>query len=213
MSSYASSPRMAVECFEPSPYLAGLDCTPFVPPPSQAHLSSSLGRCRSADEVLHGTVGTPVTLSHFPFRFSHTGASSPGLSSVGFGSPVPSSNIGIHSPAATHSFLNVPTTQRHGLGFLSNDSKWTLPQSTPSLKLKIRHTASDEIIAIAFAPQAINFQAVCDAVRARLDFQPQRVWSDDGESKHVEIVDDVSLWSWLDEQYTKGHTRLILQVE
>lgn len=215
MSSMASSPPMAVECLEQSPYLVGLEYTPFVPPVTRQASSPPLGQCRSGDEVLHApaALGTPVTLSHFPFRFSATGPGSPGLPPVGFGSPAPSANVGAHNPPTSHSLLSVPSAQRHGLGFLNNGSSRSLSHSTSALKLKIRHTASDEIVAIAFAPRTINFRAVCDAVHARLGFQPQRVWSEDGPDKHVAIVDDASLWSWLDEQYTKGHTRLILQVE
>ncbi|QRV72960.1 hypothetical protein RhiJN_00974 [Ceratobasidium sp. AG-Ba] len=209
MSSIASSHRQQqqrVEQFEPSPYLAGLDYTPFVLPAVQEQDSPPLGapplnRCRSADEVLRGSgsAGTPVTLSHFPFRFSHTGgASSPGVSSIR------STSGGGPSPPSAFK------PQRHASGRLNNKaSAWTLPNSTPPLKLKIRHAASDEIIAVAFAPHTITYAAVCDAVRTRLGFKPRRVLRDD----HVQISDDNGLWTWLDEQYTKGHTRLMLQVE
>lgn len=214
MSSIASSqrqqqqqqPQQRVEQFEPSPYLAGLDYTPFVLPAVQERQEPTsppppLNRCRSADEVLRGrgSIGTPVTLSHFPFRFSHTGgASSPGMTSVRSGSG------GAPSPPSAFK------PQRHGLGYSNNNpSAWTLPHSTPPLKLKIRHAASDQIIAIAFPQHTVTYAAVCDAVRTRLGFKPRRVLRDD----NVQISDDNDLWSWLDEQYTKGRTRLMLQVE
>lgn len=215
-----SSPHIAVECYEMSPYLMGSEHASHVPPLPQGPLSSlvPLERSRSAEELAFGAVGTPLTLSHFPFRFSNVAPVSPGLSSIAYGSPVPSSNIDIHSPALGRYSLNAPTAQGRGLGFLNTGSAWSLPaHSTPSLKLKIRHGASDQIIAIAFAPQSIDFQSVCEAVHARLSFYPRRVWSNEslphGKCRQVEIVDDASLWSWLDEQYTKGHTRLMLQVD
>lgn len=190
--------------------MSSLEYTPFVLPAVQEQdprlprppSPPVLNRARSADEVLRGSrgVGTPVTLSHFPFRFSHTGnASSPGLASVRSGS-----GGGRQSPPSA--FM----PQRHGgPGLNTKASAWTLPHTAPPLKLKIRHVASDEIIAIAFAPHTITFAAVCDAVRTRLGFRPRRVLRDD----NVQISDDDGLWSWMDEQYTKGHTRLMLQVE
>jgi len=211
MSSSTSSQRTGKAVEVESPYLTGLDYTPFVLPTVQeSSPPPPLGRCRSADEVLHAPVGTPVTLSHFPFRFSHKATSSPSIPSAGL-PPAPSSNFEAQNPAAAHSSPNVPSSQRRGPGLMNNNGgAWTLPHSMSSIKLKIRHAASDEIIAIAFAPHMVNFRAVCDAIRTRLGFRPRRIWSDDG---NVEIIDDTSLWSWLDEQYTRGHTRLILQAE
>ncbi|KAG8742349.1 hypothetical protein FRC10_001630 [Ceratobasidium sp. 414] len=211
MSSSTSSQRTGKAVEVESPYLTGLDYTPFVLPTVQeSSPPPPLGRHRSADEALHAPVGTPVTLSHFPFRFSHKATSSPNISSTGL-PPTPSSNLGVQNPAAAHSSPNVPSSQRHGPGLMNNNGgAWTLPHSMSSIKLKIRHAASDEIIAIAFVPHTINFRAVRDAIRTRLGFRPRRIWSDDD---NVEITDDTSLWSWLDEQYTRGHTRLILQAE
>lgn len=218
--SFTSSPHIAVECYEMSSHLMDSEHASHVLPVAQGPLSSlpPLERSRSAEELAFGAIGTPLTLSHFPFRFSNATPISPGLSSIAYGSPVPSSNVDVHSPALGHSSLNVPTSQGHGLGFLNSGSAWSLPaHSTPSLKLKIRHGASDQIIAIAFAPQSIDFQSVREAVHARLGFHPRRIWSNEslphGKCKQVEIVDNASLWSWLDAEYTKGHTRLMLQVE
>ncbi|KAG8693388.1 hypothetical protein FRC09_010542 [Ceratobasidium sp. 395] len=217
MSSLASSQRTTgkvAEQFEPSPspYLAGLDYTPFVLPTVQESSppksSPPLNRYHSADEVLHAPrSGTPVTLSHFPFRFSHKDTSSSRRPSARL-SPPPKPHS--PNPAVAHSSMS--SSQRHvGHGYVNNNgTALTLPHSLPSVKLKIRHAASDEIIAIAFAPHTINFRAVRDAIRSRLDFQPRRIWS---ANSNVEITDDTSLWNWLDDQYTKGHTRLILQAE
>lgn len=220
VTSHTSSPHIAVECHEMSSYLMDTEHAPHVPPAAQEPLSPlpPLERSRSAEELAFGAIGTPLTLSHFPFRFSNTGPTSPGLSSIMYGSPIPSSNIDVHNPALGHLLLTVPTAQGHGLGFLNSGSACSLPaHSTSSLKLKIRHGASDQIIAIAFAPQSIDLQCVREAVHARLGFHPRRVWSKESlahdENREVEIVDDATLWSWLDEQYTKGHTRLMLQVE
>ncbi|CCO28230.1 hypothetical protein BN14_02223 [Rhizoctonia solani AG-1 IB] len=110
----------------------------------------------------------------------------------------------------SESHLSVPSQQVYGLGLNQSRSRQSLPgHSTPALKLKIQHSVSDEIIALAFAPQTINFKAVSDAVHGRLGLRPQRIWSDEG----LEITSDSSLLAWLDEQYTKGHTRLLLHVE
>ncbi|KAG9099160.1 hypothetical protein FRC06_005584 [Ceratobasidium sp. 370] len=211
MSSSASSQRTGKAVEVESPYLTGLDYTPFVlPTVRESSPPPPLGRYHSADEVLRAPSGVPVRLSHFPFRFSHKPTSSPSIPPTSL-PPVPGSNIGAQNPAAAHSSPNVPSSPRRGLGFMNNNaSAWTLPHSTSSLKLKIRHAASDEIIAIAFAPHTVNYRAVRDAIRARLGFRPRRIWSEEG---NVEITDDTSLWSWLDEQYTRGHTRLILQAE
>ncbi|KAG9092380.1 hypothetical protein FS749_015786 [Ceratobasidium sp. UAMH 11750] len=207
MSSSASSQRTgkAVELESPNH-------TPFVLPTVQeSSPPPPLGRYHSADEVLHATrSGTPVTLSHFPFRFSHKPTRSPSMPEVA-PVPAPSSNVSARNPAAAHSSPHVPSSRQHGVGFVDNNgSAWNLPHSMPSFKLKIRHVASDEIIAIAFTPHTVNYRAVRDAIRARLGFRPRRIWSDES---NVEITDDTSLWSWLDDQYTRGHTRLILQAE
>ncbi|KAG9125912.1 hypothetical protein FRC07_005653 [Ceratobasidium sp. 392] len=218
MSSLASSQRTGkgVEQFEPSPYLvgSGLDYTPFSlptvqessPPPT----APLLGRYHSADDVVRPQPsGTPVTLSHFPFRFSHSGTSSPRRPSVRL-SPPPPSHLGAQHPVSVQP--SVRGSQQSPPRKANNNSgnTRTLPHSMPAVKLKIRHAASDEIIAIAFAPHTINFRAVRDAIRTRLNLQPRRIWS---ANSNLEITDDTSLWSWLDEQYTKGHTRLILQAE
>ncbi|CUA69343.1 hypothetical protein RSOLAG22IIIB_03863 [Rhizoctonia solani] len=195
------SPHIAVECYEMSSHLVDPELTPRAkhplspPPPLEPPL---------------GTTGSPVTLSRFPFRFSVDGPSLPGLPSIADDSPVPNSQAPVLSSRISHSHLSVPAHQVYGLGLNQSRSRQSLQgHPTPSLKLKIHHNPSDEIIAIAFAPQMINFRAVSDAVHGRLGFEPGRIWNDQGS----EIADDSSLLAWLDEEYTKGHTRLMLHVE
>ncbi|KAL5636737.1 hypothetical protein ACGC1H_000642 [Rhizoctonia solani] len=192
------SPHIAVECYEMSSHLVDPELTPRAkhplspPPPLEPPL---------------GITGSPVTLSRFPFRFSVDG---PGLPSIADDYFVPRSQHTVLSPHVTRSHLSVPAHQVYGLGLNQSRSRQSLQgHPTPSLKLKIHHNASDEIIAIAFAPQTINFQAVSDAVHGRLGFEPRQIWNDQGS----QIVDDSSLLAWLDEEYTKGHTRLMLHVE
>ncbi|KAJ1308848.1 hypothetical protein OPQ81_004536 [Rhizoctonia solani] len=199
------SPHIAVECFEMSPDLVDPELTPRAKHPLSPPLPLEL-----RDPPL-GATGSPVTLSRFPFRFSADEPSLPALPSITLDSADPSSHTEVFSPRRSQSHLSVPSHQVYGLGLNQSRSRQSLQgHSTPSLKLKIHHSASDEIIAIAFAPQTINFRAVSDAVRGRLGFEPQRIWSDDQGS---EITDDSSLLAWLDDQYTKGHTRLMLHVE
>ncbi|KAH7343589.1 hypothetical protein B0J17DRAFT_183078 [Rhizoctonia solani] len=194
------SPHIAVECYEMASHLVDPELTPRAkhplssPPPLEPPL---------------GITGSPVTLSRFPFRFSVDGPGLP-LPSIADDSPVPSSLPRALGSRTSQSHLSVPAHQVYGLGLNQSRSRQSLQgHSTPSLKLKLHHNASDEIIAIAFAPQAINFRAVSDAVHGRLGFEPQRIWSDQGS----EIANDSSLLAWLDEQYTRGNTRLMLHME
>lgn len=200
----ASSPHIAVECYEMSPYLVDPDQAPRVQDP----LSSPPPLDRLESQAVHGT---PVTLSHFPFRFSAGAPTSPARAFSPFACTSPAPQLGARNPRISQPHLSIPANQVHGLGLgKASRSRQSLPtHSAPSLKLKLQRSSSDEIVAIAFAPQTITFQAVSDAVRGRLGFAPRRVWSDDG----VEVVDDSSLWAWLEGQYTKGHTRILLHVE
>jgi hypothetical protein len=193
------SPHIAVESYEMFPGLVDPEQTPRAKHPLSSPPPELCGQPL-------GIAGSPVTLSHFPFRFS---AEATGLSGITH-SPVTSSNNRLLSPRMSESHLSVPSQQVYGLGLNQSRSRQSLPgHSTPALKLKIQHSVSDEIIALAFAPQTINFKAVSDAVHGRLGLRPQRIWSDEGS----EITSDSSLLAWLDEQYTKGHTRLLLHVE
>ncbi|CAE6510740.1 unnamed protein product [Rhizoctonia solani] len=138
------SPHIAVECYEMPTNLVDPELTPRAKHP----LSSPPPPERWEPPL--GTTGSPVTLSRFPFRFSADGPSPPSLPSITYDPPVLGHQV-------------------YGLGFNQSRSRQSLSgQSTPSLKLKIHHSASDEIIAIAFAPQTINLRAVSDAVRGRL---------------------------------------------
>ncbi|KAF8709719.1 hypothetical protein RHS03_02892, partial [Rhizoctonia solani] len=198
-----SSPHIAVECYEMAPDLVDPEHTPRAKHPLSSPSTETW-------EPPPGVTGSPVTLSRFPFRFSAAAPSSPGLPGVTYNSHALSSNLRALSPRMSEPHLTVPAQQVYGLGLNQSRSRQSLlGHSTPSLKLKVQHSVSDEIVALAFAPQTINFQAVSDAVHGRLGFQPRRIWSDEGS----EITSDSTLLTWLDEQYTKGHTRLLLHVE
>lgn len=201
------SPHIAVECYEMPANLVDPELTPRAKHP----LSSPPPPERWEPPL--GTTGSPVTLSRFPFRFSADGPSPPSLPSITYDPPVLGSHTEDLTPRisqSSQSHLTVPGHQVYGLGFNQSRSRQSLSgQSTPSLKLKIHHSASDEIIAIAFAPQTINLRAVSDAVRGRLGFEPRRMWCDQG----LEITNDSNLLAWLDDEHTQGHTRLMLHVE
>ncbi|KAG8733299.1 hypothetical protein FRC11_007332 [Ceratobasidium sp. 423] len=198
------SPHIAVECYEMPAGLVDPELTPRAKHP----LSSPQPPERWEHPL--GTTGSPVTLSRFPFRFSADGPSLPALPSITYDSPVSGPQTEDLTPRISQSHLTVPGHQVYGPGLNQSRSRQSLSRhSTPSLKLKLRHSASDEIIAIAFAPQTINFQAVSDAVHGRLGFEPRRMWCDQGS----EITSDSTLLAWLEDEHTQGHTRLILHVE
>lgn len=203
-SSLASPPpHIAVESFE-------LSCLEDSEPTPRAYAPLSSSPPPGRWEPPSGVTGTPVTLSHFPFRFSAGAPSSPGLPSIVLSSPALNPPVPALSPRLSYSRLGAPNSLVYGLGLGQQGSQQSLPgHSTPGLKIKIKHNASDEIVAIAFAPQTINFQAVSDAVRGRLGFEPRKVLTGEG----TELTNDAGLWNWLEEQYTKGHTRLMLHVE